>query len=543
VDHQVTFMVNPETTPPPPEGDVCHKAASSATTGSTGETPPKALKKEPRSVWKEPVSDSDRSLTPANHAAAKIFENIKDVLVIPTAWYHHLQGKTGPDDIAIALFAKIVYWFRPAKDGKRKFKSDQLQQYISDFTGEFGYSYHQVSRALARLEAAGLITKELRNIPLPTGRNLGNVLFIDLNPERLREISTPPPIANMRQGDEPSRKNPASHGTNMQQPFAQDCDKHYTQTAKTETGGQREKKEKKDSEAGQSPASSFSPSSADNPPGEQGESSSPTPHSNPVTDSPESVIEAIEALYGFSEMSVKDLARAEKLVRKGVLTVKVVEALAEAKMQFDKKPARWKEKAFIPFNPENLFKNFGKSLEGVVHILGEEFQAIEEMRCDAPDEETVAAQVNALEAFFQQYPWWAEKGTQEWQKEFGPTFTQLLLSYDEYGTEKHSIPVPEWLRYVWYHRHMNGHSEPTLGASIGVIWSQAWKQIGRDPRCLKFPGVDLPDDEILLIFNIDYQSAAEAAAKLEEKVLDRMDKLMELLTAVTEARETSTGRG
>ncbi len=537
-------MVNSETPPPPPAvSDVGNEAAFNAATGSTVETPPKGPKKQPRSVWKKPVSNSDRSLTPANHAAAKIFENNKDLLVTPTAWYHHLRCKSGPDDIAITLLAEIVYWFRPRKDAKRKFESDQLQKYISAFTGKFCYSRHQVSRALARLEAAGLITKELRNIPLPTGRNLGNVLFIDLNPGRLLEISTPPPIANMRQGDDPSCKNPASHAANMPQPSAQECDKHYTQNAQTEIGGQREEKEKKDSEAGQSPASSFSSFSADNPPGAQGESSSPTPNSNPVTDSPEKIIEAIEALYGYTEMSEKDLARAEKLVRKGVLNGKVVEALAEAKMQFDQKPSRWKGKAFIPFNPEHLFKNFGKSLEGVVYILGEEFQTIEAVRCEATDEETVTAQVNALGDFFQGYEWWPQKSTQEWQKEFGSTFTELLLNLSEYGTDGHYIPVPEWLRFVWYHRHMNGHSEPTLGASIGEIGKQTWKQIGRDPRCLKYPGVDLPDDEILRIFNIDYQTAAEVAAKREENVLDRMDKLMELLTAVTEARETSTGPG
>lgn len=526
--------------PPPPESNIRNEPAANAATGSTGEAPPKARKKQPRSVWKKPVSDSDRSLTPANHAAAKIFENNQDVLVIPTAWYHHLRTKTGPDDIAIALLAEIVYWFRPTKDKKRKFKSDQLQKYISDFTGEFGYSYHQVSRALARLEDAGLITKELRNIPLPTGRNLGNVLFIDLNPGRLLEISTPPSSANMRQGDDPSRKNPASHAANMPQPFTQECDKHYTETARTETEGQRKKKEKKDCEAGQSPASSFSSSSADNPPGAEGESSSPTPNSNPAIDSPEKVIEAIEALYGYSEMSEKDLARAEKLVRKGVLTVKVIEALAEAKMQFDQKPARWKGKAYIPYNPERLFKDYGKSLEGVVFILAEENYSLER-KLPESDEDSVTTQLRALETFFQQYEWWAKKGTPEWEKEFGLIFSHLLLCVNEYGTEAHPVVVPEWLRIVWLHRHLKD-IDLSPGSTSCQLMIKAAEQIENDPRVLRFPGVDMPDDAILRVFKIDYQPVAEGVAKLEEERWDRMYKLQELIVAVADARETCTGR-
>ena len=70
---------------------------------------------------------------------------------------------------------------------------------------------------------------------------------------------------------------------------------------------------------------------------------------------------------------------------------------------------------------------------------------------------------------------------------------------------------------------------------------KAGEKIENDPRCLKLPGVDMTDDLILHIFKIDYQPAAAVATELEERNLNRMDRLMELILAVLDAQATCTG--
>jgi hypothetical protein len=128
--------------------------------------------------------------------------------IIPSNWYKNITrvrrrpNSEGiilvPDLEAITILAEIVYWYRRSevrddltgevKGYKTKFKADKLQRSIRDLADKFGFSYKQVRDALNRLEAAGLIKKEYREVRTGMG-TLSNVLYIDVVPEAILRIT------------------------------------------------------------------------------------------------------------------------------------------------------------------------------------------------------------------------------------------------------------------------------------------------------------------------------------------------------------------
>lgn len=122
--------------------------------------------------------------------------------IIHNAWYKTIIRKNGkPDLVAINILADIVYWYRPTelrsektgefKGYKKKFKSDLLQRSYDSYSEQFGLSKRQVQDAVKRLEELGIIKRVFRNIPSTNGLPLSNVLFIDLNFEKLSTASFP----------------------------------------------------------------------------------------------------------------------------------------------------------------------------------------------------------------------------------------------------------------------------------------------------------------------------------------------------------------
>lgn len=121
--------------------------------------------------------------------------------VIPRIWNRQLVRPDGkPYDIAIRLLADIVFWYRPVEvfdevsgklvEFRKRFKADKLQRDYAQFGEEYGYSKNQVRDALAFLQAMKLIDIEFRH-PYVSGRRFGNVLYIGLNADRIREITYP----------------------------------------------------------------------------------------------------------------------------------------------------------------------------------------------------------------------------------------------------------------------------------------------------------------------------------------------------------------
>lgn len=121
--------------------------------------------------------------------------------VIPQNWYKAIVKPTGKPYVeAIIVLADIVYWYRPTevrdestgqKTGlQKKFRGDLLQRSYQQISDQFGISKRQATRAIVALEELGIIRREFRDIRI-NGRNVNNVMYLELIPEKLQEITNP----------------------------------------------------------------------------------------------------------------------------------------------------------------------------------------------------------------------------------------------------------------------------------------------------------------------------------------------------------------
>jgi hypothetical protein len=124
--------------------------------------------------------------------------------IVQHSWYQHIQYSntrgTFTDHTACLVLADIVWWYRHIEvrdemtghiSGYRKqFAGDKLQRSPSAFADLLGCSVKVARTALSLLENLKLITIELRSVKTTFGI-VPNTMFIDLNPERLSEITHP----------------------------------------------------------------------------------------------------------------------------------------------------------------------------------------------------------------------------------------------------------------------------------------------------------------------------------------------------------------
>lgn len=120
--------------------------------------------------------------------------------IIPMTWYKTITKQDGkPDMTAITLLSEIVYWYRPQEirdeiSGeflglRKRFHDDNyLQKGYQELADTFGFGYQEVRRAIMRLEDIGVIARVLQSVPSARGV-LPNTLFIDLNVDRLAELT------------------------------------------------------------------------------------------------------------------------------------------------------------------------------------------------------------------------------------------------------------------------------------------------------------------------------------------------------------------
>ena len=136
-------------------------------------------------------------------ATDKVLEITKlnlDGNIIPHNWYSQITRPNGKPDInAIIILAEILYWYRgtAVKEEttgkftgyKKKFKDDMLQRSYKSFEIQFGFSKKQIRTALIQLENLGLIKRIFKNIELENKSVITNVMYIDINPKRIEEIT------------------------------------------------------------------------------------------------------------------------------------------------------------------------------------------------------------------------------------------------------------------------------------------------------------------------------------------------------------------
>jgi len=116
--------------------------------------------------------------------------------VVPHSWFKHIRNETGkPDSVAILLLSEIIYWYRPycVREGadevwKKRYKADLLQKSYAELEEKFGFTKRQLVEAFITLEKHGLAFREFRTIHVQ-GLAISNVLFININPFRIKEIT------------------------------------------------------------------------------------------------------------------------------------------------------------------------------------------------------------------------------------------------------------------------------------------------------------------------------------------------------------------
>ena len=122
--------------------------------------------------------------------------------IVPMAWFKTMVGESGkPMLLAINLLADIVYWYRPKElrdEGtgellgfKKRFKADFLQRSYRQIEIKFGVTKRQARYALDYLCNIGVVIKHLRDEITPEGIPLYNNMYLELVPEKLKELTYP----------------------------------------------------------------------------------------------------------------------------------------------------------------------------------------------------------------------------------------------------------------------------------------------------------------------------------------------------------------
>lgn len=121
--------------------------------------------------------------------------------IIPQMWYRTIIRESGkPNLTAIIILADIVYWYKPTEirdEGtgqvigvKKKFKSDLLQRSYQQISEQFGISKKEATNAVVFLEKLGVVRRIFRTISM-NGIVVNNVLYLELNVDRLKELTYP----------------------------------------------------------------------------------------------------------------------------------------------------------------------------------------------------------------------------------------------------------------------------------------------------------------------------------------------------------------
>ena len=139
--------------------------------------------------------------------------------ILPPVWLHHLRYENGkPHPIAAIILSDVVYWYRPIElrdeatglvtGYAQKFKEDKLQRDYKSYVNQYGFTYHQVRGGFQCLVDIGVVDLEMRTVQVSPNRQMGNVMYIGLNPPTLQSISDPPQLESGR-GTRPQSRSPS----------------------------------------------------------------------------------------------------------------------------------------------------------------------------------------------------------------------------------------------------------------------------------------------------------------------------------------------
>lgn len=122
--------------------------------------------------------------------------------IVPEIWFQTLKGvKKTTISLVTLILAEIVYWYRPTEVRdeagqfvllKKKFYDpDFLQISYKQLSNKFGVSERQSKAAIVALEDIGVIRRHFKTITSKTGITCTNVMYIELIPSKLKELTFP----------------------------------------------------------------------------------------------------------------------------------------------------------------------------------------------------------------------------------------------------------------------------------------------------------------------------------------------------------------
>lgn len=128
--------------------------------------------------------------------------------IIPAIWYKTITKENGkPYLLAIVILADIVYWYRPSEvrdqgtghilGWKKKFSDDLLRQSYQYYADLFGESKKTIKTAMDKLEKLQVIKREFRIVSYGDGLICNNVMYVELKPDMLYQLTFPEEIPAM----------------------------------------------------------------------------------------------------------------------------------------------------------------------------------------------------------------------------------------------------------------------------------------------------------------------------------------------------------
>ena len=128
--------------------------------------------------------------------------------IIPAVWYRTITKENGkPYLLAIVILADIVYWYRPSEvrdqgtghilGWKKKFSEDILRQSYQYYADLFGESKKTIKTAMDKLEKLQVIRREFRTVSYGEGLVCNNVMYVELKPDMLYQLTFPEEIPAM----------------------------------------------------------------------------------------------------------------------------------------------------------------------------------------------------------------------------------------------------------------------------------------------------------------------------------------------------------
>ena len=137
--------------------------------------------------------------------------------VIPETWYQTIVSDKGKVNcLAILVLSDIVYWYRPqecrnetdlsVRYVKRFHDDEYLQRSYEQICSKFNISKKQARDSIVFLESLGVIKRHFKDVQYANGAFV-NLMFIELIPSVLKQLTFPEERGGYKNVDTPLQKN------------------------------------------------------------------------------------------------------------------------------------------------------------------------------------------------------------------------------------------------------------------------------------------------------------------------------------------------